>query len=156
MSIKQRADGLLAENRRAGFDYSLQEDLEVGLILTGTEVKSLRRGGSNIAESYVSVDDGELWLINAYIAPLEDGRTFGHDPRQRRKLLASRREIARLWRAVGREGMSIVPLRLYVNERGKMKLKIALAKGKKTQDKRETSAKRDWGRQKARILKNAA
>ncbi|MBL4915953.1 SsrA-binding protein SmpB [Szabonella alba] len=144
---------LIAENRRARFDYAIEDDLEVGIILFGSEVKSLRQGGSNIGESYASVENGELWLINGYIAPYLQAKTWGHEERRRRKLLVSRRELARLWNATAREGMTLVPIRMYFNDRGIVKLKIGIAKGKKLADKRETSAKRDWNRQKARLLK---
>jgi SsrA-binding protein len=144
---------LIAENRRARFDYSIESDLEAGIMLLGSEVKSLRQGGSNIAESYASVEGGELWLINGYIAPYLQAKTFGHDERRRRKLLVSRKELARLWAAVGREGMTIVPMKMYFNEKGIVKLKLGIAKGKKLADKRETSAKRDWDRDKARLMK---
>lgn len=144
---------LIAENRRARFDYSIESDLEAGIMLLGSEVKSLRQGGSNIAESYASVEGGELWLINGYIAPYLQAKTFGHEERRRRKLLVSKKELSRLWAAVGREGMTIVPMKMYFNERGIVKLKLGIAKGKKLADKRETSAKRDWDRQKARLLK---
>lgn len=147
---------LIAENRRARFDYHIESDLEAGIMLFGSEVKSLRQGGSNIAESYASVEGGELWLINGYIAPYLPAKTFGHEERRRRKLLVSRKELGRLKTAVGREGMTIVPLKLYFDDRGFVKLKIGVAKGKKNADKRETSAKRDWERQKARILKHGA
>ena len=144
---------LIAENRRARFDYHIEEDLEVGIILEGSEVKSLRQGGSNIAESYASVEGSELWLINGYIAPYREAKTFTHEERRRRKLLVSKKELSRLWNATAREGMTLVPLRMYFNERGIVKLKLGVAKGKKLADKRETSAKRDWERQKARLLK---
>jgi SsrA-binding protein len=144
---------LIAENRRARFDYFIESDLEAGIMLLGSEVKSLRQGGSNIGESYASVEGGELWLINGYIAPYLQAKTFGHEERRRRKLLVSRKELSRLWNAVGREGMTIVPLKMYFNDRGVVKLKLGVAKGKNQSDKRETSAKRDWGRQKARIMK---
>ena len=144
---------LIAENRRARFDYSIESDLEAGIMLLGSEVKSLRQGGSNIAESYASVEGGELWLINGYIAPYLQAKTFGHEERRRRKLLVSKKELSRLWAAVGREGMTIVPMKMYFNDRGIVKLKLGIAKGKKLADKRETSAKRDWDRQKARLLK---
>ena len=144
---------VIAENRRARFDYFIESDLEVGIILTGSEVKSLRTGQSNIAESYASVEGGELWLINGYIAALSRAGVFGHEERRRRKLLVSRKELSRLWSATGREGMTLVPLVMYFNDRGIVKLKIGIAKGKKNADKRETSAKRDWGRQKQRLLK---
>ena len=144
---------VVAENRRARFDYAIEEDLEVGIILTGSEVKSLRTGQSNIAESYAAVEGGELWLVNAYIAPYERAM-FGHEARRRRKLLAGRREIARLWNATERQGYTLVPLVLYFNDRGIVKLKVATGKGKKLHDKRETSARRDWNRQKQRLLKD--
>lgn len=144
---------LIAENRRARFDYHIESDLEAGIMLLGSEVKSLRRGGTNIADSYASVENGELWLINGYIAPYREAITWGHEERRHRKLLVSKRELARLWSATAREGMTIVPLRMYFNDRGIAKLKLGIAKGKKLADKRETSAKRDWDRQKARLLK---
>lgn len=144
---------LIAENRRARFDFAIESDLEAGVMLLGSEVKSLRKGGSNIAESYASVEGGELWLINGYIAPYLQAKTWGHEERRRRKLLVSKKEMSRLWNAVGREGMTIVPMKMYFNERGIVKIKLGIAKGKKLADKRATSAKRDWDRQKARIMK---
>ena len=144
---------VIAENRRARFDYFIESDLEVGIVLTGSEVKSLRTGQSNIADSYASVEGGELWLINSYIAAYKQAGVFGHEERRRRKLLVSRKELARLWQAVGREGMTLVPLVMYFNDRGRVKLKIGVAKGKKVADKRATEATRDWNRQKQRLLK---
>ena len=144
---------VIAENRRARFDYAIESDLEVGIILTGSEVKSLRTGQSNIADSYASVEGGELWLINSYIAPYRQAGVFGHEERRRRKLLVSRRELSRLWQAVGREGMTLVPIVMYFNHRGIVKLKLGVAKGKKLADKRATEARRDWNRQKQRLLK---
>ncbi len=144
---------LIAENRRARFDYHIEADIEAGIMLMGSEVKSLRKGGSNIGESYASVEGGELWLINGYIAPYIQAKTWGHDERRRRKLLVSRKEMSRLWNATAREGMTIVPMKMYFNERGIVKLKIGIAKGKKLADKRATEAKRDWDRQKSRLLK---
>jgi SsrA-binding protein len=144
---------LIAENRRARFDYFIESDIEAGIVLTGSEVKSLRTGQSNIAESYASVEGGELWLINSYIAAYKQAGVFGHEERRRRKLLVSKRELARLWQAIGREGMTLVPLVMYFNDRGRVKVKIGIAKGKKVADKRETEAKRDWNRQKQRLLK---
>ncbi|OUD09495.1 SsrA-binding protein [Marivivens niveibacter] len=145
---------VIAENRRARFDYAIESDLEVGIVLMGSEVKSLRNGQSNIAESYASVDDGELWLTNAYIAPYAQAKTWGHEERRKRKLLCSKRELSRLWNATKREGMTIVPLVMYFNDRGLIKLKIGVAKGKKNHDKRADSAKRDWNRQKQRLLRD--
>ncbi|GGH42585.1 SsrA-binding protein SmpB [Frigidibacter albus] len=144
---------VIAENRRARFDYAIESDLEAGIMLLGSEVKSLRKGQSNIAESYASVEGGELWLINSYIAPYSQAGVFGHEERRRRKLLVSRKELSRLWQAVGREGMTLVPLVMYFNDKGMAKLKIGVAKGKKLADKRATEAKRDWDRQKSRIMK---
>ncbi|MEM6577299.1 MAG: SsrA-binding protein SmpB [Pseudomonadota bacterium] len=145
---------VIAENRRARYDYAIEDDLECGLMLVGSEVKSLRQNTSNIAESYAAVEDGELWLVNAYIAPYEQAKTFGHEERRRRKLLVSRRELARLWNETQRKGMTLVPLVLYFNHRGKAKIKIGIAKGKKSMDKRATEAKRDWARQKQRLLRH--
>ncbi|SIS64757.1 SsrA-binding protein SmpB [Phaeovulum vinaykumarii] len=144
---------LIAENRQARYHYAIEDDLEAGIVLTGSEVKSLRTGQSNIAESYASVEDGELWLINSYIATYKEAGVFGHEERRKRKLLVSRKELARLWAAIGREGMTLVPLRMYFNDRGRVKVKIGIAKGKKLADKRATEAKRDWDRQKRRLLK---
>lgn len=144
---------LIAENRRARFDYAIESDLEAGIMLLGSEVKSLRKGGSNLGESYASVEGGELWLINGYIAPYNEAKIWGHEERRRRKLLVSKKELSRLWNATAREGMTLVPLKMYFNDRGIVKVRIGVAKGKKLADKRETSAKRDWDRQKARLLK---
>lgn len=145
---------VIAENRRARHDYAIEGDIECGIILEGSEVKSLRVNSANIAESYATVDEGELWLVNSYIAPYEQAKTFGHEEKRRRKLLVSKRELARLWSDTQRKGMTLVPLVLYFNHRGIAKLKIGIAKGKKTQDKRATEAKRDWNRQKQRLLKD--
>ena len=146
---------VIAENRRARFDYAIEDDLECGVALLGSEVKSLRVNSSNIAESYAGVDEGELWLVNSYIAPYEQAKTFGHEERRRRKLLVNRRELARLWSDTQRKGMTLVPLVMYFNHRGKVKLKIGIAKGKKNHDKRADQAKRDWGRQKQRLLRHS-
>ncbi len=144
---------LVAENRRARYDYAIEDTIEAGIVLMGSEVKSLRKGSANIAESYANVEDGELWLINSYIPAYEQAKTFGHDERRRRKLLVSKRELARLWQNTSREGMTIVPLKLYFNNKGIAKLLIGVAKGKKLSDKRETEKKRDWQKQKARLLR---
>ena len=144
---------VIAENRRARFDYFIESDLECGVMLLGSEVKSLRLGGANIAESYASVEDGELWLINSAIAPYAQAKTWGHEERRKRKLLVSRKELSKLWAAVGKQGMTLVPIVVYFNDKGRVKLKIGVAKGKKLSDKRETEAKRDWDRQKRRLLK---
>ena len=147
---------VVAENRRARYDYAIEDDLECGIVLYGSEVKSMREGQANIAESYATVDNGELWLVNGYIAPYVQAKTFGHEEKRRRKLLVSRKELSRLWSATQREGMTLVPLVLYFNHKGLAKLKIAIGKGKKTVDKRQTEAKRDWQRQKARLLRHGA
>ena len=146
--------GLVAENRRARFDYEVLDTLEAGIVLTGTEVKSLRIGKAQIAEAYVSPERGELWLINAHIPEYLKANRFNHEERRPRKLLVSKKELSRLDQDVARKGNTIVPLKLYFNERGKAKLLIGLAKGKNVADKRETSRERDWNREKARILKN--
>ncbi|MFV0333463.1 MAG: SsrA-binding protein SmpB [Tropicimonas sp.] len=144
---------VIAENRRARYDYAIEDDLECGIILTGSEVKSLRTTSANIAESYAAVEEGELWLVNSYIAPYERAM-FGHEERRRRKLLVSRKELSRLWNETQRKGMTLVPLVLYFNHKGIAKMKIGIAKGKKIHDKRDTEAKRDWGRQKQRLLRH--
>lgn len=144
---------VVAENRRARHDYFIEDDLECGIVLEGSEVKSLRQGHANIAESYATVEDGELWLINAYIPVYAQAKTFGHDERRRRKLLVHRKQLARLWQGIGRQGMTLVPLKLYFNEKGVAKLQIGLAKGKKLTDKRDTEKKRDWAREKSRLMK---
>lgn len=144
---------VIAENRRARYDYEIEDDIECGIILMGSEVKSLRVGQSNIAESYASVEGSELWLTNAYIARYDPAKTWGHEERRRRKLLVKKKELSRLWNATQREGMTIVPLVMYFNHRGLVKLKIATGKGKKNHDKRATEATRDWNRQKQRLLR---
>lgn len=154
---KQKTDPnykVIAENRRARYDYAIEEDIECGIILQGSEVKSLRVNSANIAESYASVEDEELWLINGYIAPYEQAKTWGHEERRRRKLLVSKKELSKLWNATQRKGMTLVPLVMYFNHKGLVKLKLGIAKGKKTHDKRQSDAKRDWNRQKQRLLKN--
>ena len=146
---------IVAENRRARFEYSLEEDFEAGLQLLGTEVKSLRQGQANIAESYAAVEDGGVVLINAHIPEYQQAGPFNqHEPRRPRRLLLHKREIARLAQAVDREGMTIVPMSLYFNARGIAKIRLAVAKGKKLHDKRETAKKRDWNREKARLLRD--
>lgn len=145
---------LVAENRKARFEYIITDTLEAGIVLTGTEVKSLRKGQANIAESYAAVEAGGLWLINAYIAEYPGaGPFFQHEARRKRKLLLHAREIHKLAIAIDRQGMTLVPLELYFNERGIAKLKLALVKGKKLHDKREDEKKRDWQREKARLMR---
>lgn len=153
MTDKTSQAKTLAENRRARFDYFLEETLEAGLVLTGTEIKALREGRANIAESYASVEGREIMLVNADIPPFKQANRFNHEPRRHRKLLLHRRQIDKLIGAVQREGRTLIPTRLYLNAAGKAKLEIAVAKGKKAHDKREASAERDWQRDKARLLK---
>jgi SsrA-binding protein len=145
---------LVAENRRARFDYFVEDTLEAGIQLTGTEVKSLRAGRANIAESYASTERGELWLINATIPEYPPAGQFNHEPRRPRKLLVRSRELKRLAGAVEREGRTLAPLELYFNKRGIAKLKLALAKGKKAHDKREATKDREWKRQQSRLLRD--
>ena len=144
---------LIAENRRARYDYFLEETFEAGLTLTGTEVKSLRNGRANIAESYAAVEGREILLVNADIPPYSQANRFNHEPRRHRKLLLHRRQLDKLIGAVQREGRTIIPTKLYWNDKGLAKLEIALAKGKKAHDKREATAERDWQRDKARLMR---
>ncbi len=154
MSKDEKTRGkIIAENRKARFSYSIEETIEAGLVLTGTEVKSLREGQANIQESYASFENGELWLINSYIPEYLQANRFNHEPRRLRKLLLNKREMANVAKAIDREGMTLVPLKLYFNDRGRAKLLLGVAKGKKLHDKREDQKKRDWGREKARLLK---
>lgn len=145
--------GQVAENRRARFDYEILDTLEAGLMLSGTEVKSLRQGKAQITESYASPEDGELWLVNAFIPEYLQANRFNQSERRRRKLLVSRKQLARLSQEVERAGNTIVPLKLYFNDRGMAKVLLGLARGKKSFDKRETQRDRDWARDKARIMK---
>jgi SsrA-binding protein len=148
------AEKLIAENRRARFDYFLEDRIEAGLILTGTEVKSLREGKAQIADSYASAEGREMVLINAYIAEYGKANRFNHEPRRHRKLLLHRRQIDKLLAAIQREGKTIVPTRLYFNDKGLVKLELALAKGKKLHDKRATEADRDWKRDQGRLMRD--
>ncbi|RUW32758.1 MULTISPECIES: SsrA-binding protein SmpB [unclassified Mesorhizobium] len=143
----------VAENRKARFSYEVLDTIETGLVLTGTEVKSLRQGQANIQESYASAEGGEIWLINSYLPEYLQANRFNHEPRRRRKLLVSKREMAKLSQSVEREGMTLVPLKIYFNDRGRAKLLLAIARGKKLHDKRETERQRDWAREKGRLLK---
>jgi|SRR5690606_7521836 SsrA-binding protein len=143
----------VAENRKARFAYEVLDTYEAGLALTGTEVKSLRQGQANIQESYASPEGGEIWLINSFIPEYLQANRFNHEPRRRRKLLLKKKEMAKLAQAVEREGMTMVPLKIYFNDRGRAKLLLGLARGKKLHDKRETEKKRDWEREKGRLLK---
>ncbi len=151
---KSQYGKIVAENRKARFNYEIIDTFETGLVLTGTEVKSLREGKANIAESYASEEGGELWLINSYVPEYLQANRFNHETRRRRKLLLKMRDIARLSQAVARDGMTLIPLKIYFNDRGRAKLQLALGKGKKLHDKRETEKERDWNRQKARLLRD--
>jgi SsrA-binding protein len=145
---------VVAENRKARHSYDILEVFEAGIVLTGSELKSLRAGKSNIAESYASEQSGELFVVNAYIATYAEANRFNHEERRPRKLLMHRRQINKLIGAVHREGMTLVPLKLYFNDRGRAKVEIALAKGRKLHDKREAEKSRDWDRQKARLMRD--
>ncbi len=155
---KEKGKGLIshgpvAENRRARYDYEILDTIEAGIVLTGTEVKSLRLGKAQITESYASPEEGELWLINSYIPEYLQANRFNHAEKRRRKLLVSRKELARLSSDVTRGGNTIVPLKLYFNDQGFAKVLIGLAKGKKNYDKREVEKNRDWNREKSRLMK---
>jgi len=144
---------VIADNRKARFNYEIGEVLEAGIALTGTEVKSLRQGKAAIAESYADARNGEIWLINCNIAEYLQAGRFNHAPKRPRRLLLHRRQINKLSGAVEREGMTLVPLKLYFNEKGRAKLELALARGKKLHDKRETEKKRSWERERGRLLR---
>src|SRR5258707_11721958 len=144
---------VVADNRKARFNYFIDDTMEAGLALTGTEVKSLRSGKATIAESYADARDGEIWLINSNIPEYLQANRFNHAPKRPRKLLLHKRQINKLIGAVEREGMTLIPLKLYFNEQGRAKIELALAKGKKLHDKRETEKKRDWSREKGRLMR---
>tara|TARA_R110002020_G_scaffold98736_10_gene234829 strand:+ start:2860 stop:3342 length:483 start_codon:yes stop_codon:yes gene_type:complete len=150
---KSQHGKIVAENRKARFNYEIVDTFETGLVLTGTEVKSLREGKSNIADSYANEEGGEMWLINSYVPEYLQANQFNHEPRRRRKILVKLKEIARLGQAVQRDGMTLVPLKIYFNDKGLAKLQLALAKGKKLHDKRQTQKERDWNRDKSRLLR---
>ena len=144
---------VVAENRRARFDYSIEDKYEAGLMLQGTEVKALRAGQASIAESYAEAKDGEVWLINANIPEYSHGNRLNHEPKRPRKLLLNQREINKVMGAVERKGMTLVPMSIYFNKTGRAKVELALAKGRKAQDKREYVKDRDWQRDKQRLLR---
>jgi SsrA-binding protein len=143
----------VAENRKARFNYEIGEVFEAGIVLTGSEVKSLRKGKATIAESYADAKDGEIWLINSNIPEYLQAHRFNHTPKRPRKLLLHQNQINKLAGAVEREGMTLVPLKIYFNDRGRAKIEIALAKGKKMHDKRETEKKRSWERERGRLMR---
>jgi SsrA-binding protein len=154
LAAKPERYKIAADNRRARYNYEIGETFEAGLMLAGTEVKSLRTGKATIAESYASVErSGEVFLVNATIPEYLQGNRFNHEPKRPRKLLLHAREIAKLAQGVEREGMTIVPLKIYFNDKGRAKIEIALGRGKKLHDKRDTEKKRDWNREKGRLLK---
>jgi len=154
MAAKDKPRRPAAENRRARFNYEIGQTFEAGIQLAGSEVKSLRQGRSNIADAYAGERGGELFLYNAYIPEYLQANRFQHETRRPRKLLLHKREIARLAAAVQREGMTIVPLKIYFNDKGRAKVEIALARGKKLHDKREAEKKRDWDRERARLMRD--
>ena len=156
MAKKKDDDGIkvAAENRKARFSYAIESNLVAGIMLTGSEVKSLRNGRATIAESYATIKDGELWLINANIPEYVQANRFGHEPKRIRKLLVHRREANKLAIAMQREGMTLVPLKLFFTPKGIAKIDIGVAKGKKLHDKRETEKARDWQRDKARLMRD--
>jgi SsrA-binding protein len=149
----ERKIKVVADNRKARFNYEIGEVFEAGIALTGTEVKSLRSGKATIAESYADAREGEIWLINSNIPEYLQASRFNHSPKRRRKLLLHKRQVNKLTGAVEREGMTLVPLKLYFNERGRAKIEIALARGKNVRDKRETVKKRSWERERGRLLR---
>jgi SsrA-binding protein len=150
---KPRPFKIIAENRKARFNYEIGEVVQAGIALTGTEVKSLRQGKATIAESYADAKNGEIWLINANIPEYLQASRFNHTPKRPRKLLLHRRQIDKLAAAVEREGMTIIPLKMFFNEKGRAKVEIALGRGKKLHDKRETEKKRSWEREKGRVMR---
>ncbi|HKX80597.1 MAG TPA: SsrA-binding protein SmpB [Novosphingobium sp.] len=144
----------VAENRRARFDYYIEDTFEAGIMLQGTEVKSLRFGEGSIAESYAEIRDGQAWLVNSNVPEFSHGNRFNHEPKRPRKLLLHEREIEKLQGSVERKGMTLVPLSIYFNSRGRAKVELALARGKNAADKRDTIKERDWQRQKARLMRD--
>jgi SsrA-binding protein len=152
---KKKDDGtkIIADNRKARYAYAIDDTLEAGLMLTGSEVKSLRGGKATIAESYAFAKDGELFLVNSYIPEYSQASRFNHEPKRMRKLLVHKREANKLSSATQREGMTLIPLKLYFNPKGIAKIELGIAKGKKLHDKRETEKKRDWQRDKARLMR---
>lgn len=157
MAPHKKADSnnkTVAENRKARYNYAVEDTLECGMMLEGSEVKAMRLGGVNIAESYANIEDGELWLINSHIPKYEQAKTFQHEERRKRKLLVSKKERSKLWAEVGRQGMTLVPLKIYFNDKGRAKLLLGIAKGKQKQDKRASEKKQDWKRQQSRLLRD--
>lgn len=153
INARMAARKLIAENRRARFDFLIEDTFEAGIVLSGTEVKSLRMGKANIAESYASAENGGIWLINSYIAEYGPASRFNHEPKRHRKLLLKTKEINKLIGAIEREGRTLVPLKMYFNDKGLAKLELALARGKKSHDKREATKDREWKVEQGRLLR---
>jgi len=145
---------VVALNKRARFDYYIEDTLEAGIILQGSEVKSLRQGQGSITESYATEEDGALYLVNSFIPEYNEASRFNHNPKRRRKLLVHKRELNRIWIAIRRKGMTLVPLSLYFNERGIAKVELGFASGKKKADKRAVEKERDWQREKGRLMRS--
>jgi len=156
MAKKETGSKIVAENRKARFNYYIEDTFEAGIQLVGTEVKSLRGGKSSIAESYAEVKGGELFLVNAYIPEYLQANQFNHETKRPRRLLLHKKQINRLMGAIERQGMTVVPLKVYFNERGRAKVEIALAKGKQLHDKRQSEKEKDWNREKGRLMKQGA
>ncbi|MCA3629104.1 MAG: SsrA-binding protein SmpB [Methylobacterium sp.] len=145
---------IAADNRKARYHFEIVDAIEAGLVLTGTEVKALRGGKATIAESYATIENGELMLVNSYIPEYLQANRFNHEPKRPRKLLASKKQIARFAQAIEREGMTLIPLKVYFNEKGRAKIEVAIARGKKLHDKRESEKERDWKREQGRLLRD--
>ncbi|MCZ8270411.1 MAG: SsrA-binding protein SmpB [Beijerinckiaceae bacterium] len=145
---------IAADNRKARYNFEIVDAIEAGLVLTGTEVKALRGGKATIAESYATIENGELMLVNSYIPEYLQANRFNHEPKRPRKLLASKKQIARFAQAIEREGMTLIPLKVYFNEKGRAKIEVAIARGKKLHDKRESEKERDWKREQGRLLRD--
>ena len=154
--VKKKEDGfkIIADNRKARYAYAIDETFEAGIMLVGSEVKSLRNGKTTIGESYAHAKDGELWLVNCYIPEYLQANRQNHEPKRTRKLLVHKREAAKFAAAIQREGMTLIPLKLYFNAKGRAKIELGVAKGKKLHDKRETEKQRDWQRDKARLMRD--
>ncbi len=150
----ERPIKVVAENRKARFNYAIEDTIETGIALTGTEVKSIRNGKTTIAESYADTKDGEIWLINANIPEYLQANRFNHEPKRPRKLLLTAREINKMFGAVARQGMTLVPLSVYFNGRGRAKVELAIARGRKAHDKREHEKEKDWKREQGRLMRN--
>ena len=152
--VKLKNQKLIADNKKARYNYFIEEEIECGIVLEGSEVKSMRNGRVSILESYANIEQQQLWLINCHVPNYENAKTFNHVERRRKKLLVKKRELLKLIKNKGREGMTLVPIKLYFNEAGIAKILIGIGKGKKNVDKRETEKKRDWNIQKGRLLRN--